>query len=63
MFPDILYWFTQAQYSTDESMGPLQAAIQLAPGSGTPLTDFTVFISTADGSAVCKLQLIEELMC
>jgi len=63
-FTDIIYEFTQGQYIVDESMGPLQAAIRLAADSGTPLADFTVFISTdflsppVDGTAVCKLQVI-----
>ena len=63
--PDILYEFTQAQYSVDENMGPLQAAIRLAAGSGTPLMAFTLTVSTVDGTAVCKLQETgsQQLMC
>ena len=63
--PDILFEFTQAQYSIEESMGPLQAAIRLAAGSGTPLMAFTLTVSTVDGTAVCKLQETgsQELMC
>ena len=53
------YQFVEQTYSIRENASSLQVAIELAPSSGTLLSDLTVLVSTTSSSAtgLAKLSL------
>ena len=58
----VRYGFTEASYSVDENLGPLQAVLELLPSSGICLSDVLVSVTTVESSAECEyIQYMESI--